>query len=214
MKEILIAAGVLIGILALALTIGYFKGSGVSEKEKEHQAQVQILERNVKSATDELKKAVDIGASYCIGKEPGETKDVAAKLLAPFKGNAKIYNVFFNKDFKDKKQTEKHEQVALVDDQEHRTLDELNKLMPEEKESKDMKDVSVKYALAREGDKRIPVIIAKKVIRAAKEELVNMGGQITVIVRAEEDNFFHAALQKTFEDPKTETKPAGTEAKK
>ncbi len=221
MKEILIAAGALAAILVIALVIGYFKKSTVSELEGKNRAQVEILERNVKLATDELKKAVGLGTLYCVGKETGELKDTSAKLLAPFKSNPKIYNIFYGRDFKDKKQAEKHEQIALNDDQEHRTLDELNKAIPEDlnkaiQEDKDLKDATVKYAMAHEGDKKIAVIIAKKIVRSAKEDNVNSGGQITVIVRAEEDDFFKKAMSKTFDAPvkAPETKPAATDAKK
>ena len=106
--------------------------------------------------------------------------------------------------------------VTQDDDQEHRTLEELNKAMPEDKENKDLKDVTIKYAMGHEGDKKIALVIAKKIIRSPKEDIVNSGGQITVIVRAEEDKFFKSAMSKTFDTPAKapDTKPAATEAKK
>jgi len=207
MKEILIAGGVLAAILAIALVIGYFKKSGVTELEKAAQKQTEILERNIASGTAELKKAVDLGSQFCIGKDTIDPKD-PSKLFAPFKGNAKIYNVIYNRDFKDKKQVDKHEQFTLVDDLEHRTLKELNKNIPDDK---DLKDVSVRYALADEKGKQVAVVVAKKMIRT-KDDNVNSGGQIMVIVLAEEDDFFKKALSKTFDAPKpVEVKTPATE---
>lgn len=208
MKEILIAAGGLLAILAIALTVGYLRSGERKKNEDVVEVQVRILESNVKLAKDELKKAVDLGTLFSVGKETIDPKD-PSKLFAPFKGNSKIYNVIYNRDYKDKKQTEKHDMFALVDDPDHRALKELNKTgIPDEK------DLIVKYGLASDKDKLIPVVLATKIIHPAKEDLVNTGGKIMVVVLAEEDDFFRKAIQKVIEGPKqpapTETKPTET----
>jgi hypothetical protein len=94
--------------------------------------------------------------------------------------------VIYDRAYKEKKSTsDKHDTKKMVDDPDHMAVLTISK-------GKDFPpDLNINYGFAL--GKTQPVVIAKKVVMPATDDHVNTGGQIIVIVLADEDDIFKRA---------------------
>jgi len=178
--ELIIAGGVL-GLLAIAC--GAFYVMRTNEKKQvlgELEKRVEILNKNWKKGEEAFARADTAGRLYVMGKEEFSPD----KQLAPFKGDADIWNVIYEKRYKDKKAADKTE-VKAVDDT-------RMKLYPMNSPAKAEGDFSMTYGFA-DAEKKMPVVIASKNIKGPEGDTANLGGKITVVVKAEEDHNFENA---------------------
>ena len=206
-KELMICFGIL-GFMALTAVVLYIVLSG---RNKEIIIRVteqkDIFKRNMKLGFDSYQRAETVGLLYVLGKEPTATDD---KLFGPFKSDDKIYNVVYDRVYKDRRNQPKTEQKAMHTDR--LRVDSIEK-SEEDKDS----GVRVKYGLAE--NKTIPIVIASKMIKGPKDDNANMGGSITVIAKAEADEVFEKAKKpkatpEKAEKPEKVEKPAEKPADK
>jgi hypothetical protein len=142
---------------------------------------VAVEKRNFALAFDQFSKADAAGRLYVMGKEEADE----SKLLASFRGDEKIYNVIYERSLKEKRGANTTEQKALFPD---RLL--FHTMSTPFKEDQEVK---MNYGLA--DGKATPIVIAKKFVKAAEGDQANLGGTITVVVRAEKDRNFTKAQE-------------------
>jgi hypothetical protein len=155
-----------------------------SEKKKVENAkneEQEKYENNIKLGFDYFAKAETAGLLYCMGtdKDINEKEKMRDKLFAAFKGDDKVYNVLFERRYKDKKAKEKSDQEFL--------FPERNRI--ERTEKGEMKnEVRVVYGFA--DGKTIPLVVGSKNIKPTEGDQANLGGSITIMVKAQEDHIF------------------------
>jgi len=179
-KELMICFGV-IAVLAVAAVVLFFV-------QRSHNVIIirkievlkEIFERNMKLGFDTYQRAENAGLLFVTGKDDKATDD---KLFGAFKSDSKIYNVIFDRIYKDKKNQTKTEQRSMFKD----------RLRIESIESKGREEngVSANYGFAE--DKTIPIVVAKKFIKPVQGDSANLGGAIMVIAKAESDDVFENA---------------------
>ena len=192
------------GILGfMGLVAGILFVTKSSEKKKVEAlktAEEEKYENNIKLGFEYYQKAETQGLLYCMGKENeallGDKAKMREKLFAPFVGDDKVYNVLYERRFKDKKAKEKPEQEFL--------FPERNRI--DRTEKGEMKnEIRVVYGFA--DNKTIPLVVASKNIKPQEGDQANLNGQITIMVKAEEDHIF-----KTTRDHKPQPAPGAPAA--
>jgi hypothetical protein len=175
-KELLICFAVLgfMGVGAVVLGVirsGQAKKVSVIKDERE-----RIFNDNMKLGFDTYQKAETAGLLWVMGKDDKATDD---KLFGLFKNDDKIYNIVYDRNYKDKKNASKMEQKAMVSDR--LRIDKVER-------GKEDNGIRVSYGLA---DNRTRcIVIASKPIKAQEGDSANLGGMITIIANAEQDDFF------------------------
>ena len=190
--ELLYAAGIIAVLGIIALVLGVMKNGKQKEVETLIHERQQALDDNMKLGKDAYRIAETAGMLYVMGKEegiPAEKKDALPakldeKLFGSLRSDSKIYNVIYERNFKDKKNKEQTDQRALNPNR--LTLNSI----PEYGEVDH--DVKVMYGFAE--NKTVNVVIASKSIPPEANDAANLGGIITVIVRANPDERFERAL--------------------
>jgi len=189
--ELIIAAGV-IGVLAVACIIFYVMRT--NERKQVHgeiEKRDEIEKRNWKKALGAIDKAYAAGQQFVVGKE----EFAPEKHKAPFSSDADFVNVIYEKNYKDKKAANKTDQKSM--DETRLTLYPINKV-------KDEGEIRMSYGFA-DSAKNIPVIIASKPVKGTEGDQANLGGKITVVVKAENDFNFDNA--KNYKPPEKKDKP-------
>ncbi len=181
-------SGVLLAILVLALVIGKIRGGTAAEVERSKAAQVEIFNRNVDLARAEIQKATSVWTLAKIeelfqehqGCTPKRIKAkvtaaVKEKLFAPYIGNTKIYNVWYVRDYKDRKSKgeTKPDQYQLFEDMEHLSINKLTN--PDY--TKDEPDLNICYGLT--AGKSIPVVMARKLLHPLRDDAINAGAKFS-----------------------------------
>ena len=178
--ELLIAAAVLGGLGVLAVVMYFVKQNQVRDVESKLEQRVEVLNRNWKMAQEKFQTAYNTGLTFVMGKEE-VSEDI---LKAPFLGDDKIYNVIFIRNYKDNKNKDKTQVVTI--DQGRMRIEKMGN------PSKEDGDLKMNYALA-EG-RTLPIVVAERFIKPEKDDKANMGGTITIIVKAEKDHNFEKAM--------------------
>jgi len=198
--ELIIAAGIIAVLGIVSAVIFVNKNKKINEVEssiKEHQ---DIFDTNMKTGYDGYMKAENSGLLYVLGKEKDDIMNDEAKLtsrlFAPFQGDDKVYNVLFERRYKDKKAKEKTDQKFM--------FPERNRIERIE-HGKTVNEVRVTYGFAE--NKSVNLVWAEKLVNAEKGDQANMGGKITILMKATEDKVFKAAREKKPLDPATAPKP-------
>lgn len=187
----------------LGLVAGILFVTKSSEKKKVESIKNENLERyesNIKLGFDYFQKAETQGMLYCMGKENeallGDKAKLREKLFAPFVHDEKIYNVLYERRYKDKKAKEKPDQEFLYPERNRIDRTEKGELKNE---------IRVVYGFAE--NKTIPLVVASKTIKPQEGDQANLNGSITVMVKAQEDNIF-----KTTREHKPQNPPGGAAA--
>jgi hypothetical protein len=179
-KELMICFGV-IGVLAVAAVVIFFIQNARNSKIKDQiRIQNELFEKNMRLGFDSYKRAENAGLLFVM-KGEATTDD---KLFGPFKSDEKIYNILYDRMYKDKKNKDQREQKAMFKDR-------LKIETMERAKGAEENGVSVGYGFAEE--RATPLVIAKKFIKPAPGDNANLGGTITVIAKAEWDHIFESA---------------------
>lgn len=195
-KELIVAGAVVVLLAVAAIAVYVVKSSERAKINKDKEEQKNIFESNVKLGKDAMDKAIKAGTLYMVGK--AEAGFDEKSLFAPFKDDPKVFNVAYDRTTKDRRQNDISTSKKMFEDSDHYNVVKLNntKEFPP--------DLVVSYGWAQ--GKTIPVVVATKVIKPNQGDVVNLGGVITVVVKAEEDDFFKKA--RVVELPKVEEKKA------
>lgn len=172
-KELLIAAG---GIAVLAGVVMFlaFRNSSKQKAVTQAIAAKEEAERaNYAAAEEAFRRAEEKGHDLLFGKEEFNE----AKHFGSFKSDPKIYNVIYERRFKDKKGNEKPTQHAMYPDK-------LSLMKTEYSMERD--GLRMNYALA--DGKATNVIIAAKNMKPPEGDTLTVSAQLTVIVRAAVDD--------------------------
>jgi hypothetical protein len=190
-KELMVSFGV-IGLMAVAALVVYIVVSRSNrEKTRWQEEQAKILESNMKLGFDSYQRAENAGLLFVMGKDEKAADD---KLFGPFRGDDKIYNVLYDRIYKDRRNKPMTEQKAMFADR--RTgVGSIEKF-------KEENGVRVNYGFAE--NKTIPIVIARKMIKQTPGDNANLGGEITVIVKAATDHIFENAKKPKTGPEKTE----------
>ncbi|MCY3021826.1 MAG: hypothetical protein NTW87_22685 [Planctomycetota bacterium] len=191
--ELVIAFGViaLLGVVALVLNV-------VRTKEQRQVAgEIEVRERtyreNLELGANMYVKAEAAGMLFVMGKEEKASDD---KLFGPFRNEEKIYNVIYDRNYKDRGKQTKNEQRAMFPDR-----------LRVEKMERGKEENSLRLNYAYADSKTVPLVIANKSIKAAEGDAANLGGSITVIVKAREDRYFEGGRKAKVPPPGSETPP-------
>ena len=195
-KELIIAGVAVVLLAGTAITVYVVKNSERAKVNKDKDEQKNIFESNVKLGKDAMDKAIKVGTLYMVGKVEAGFDEKS--LFAPFKDDPKIFNVAYDRTTKDRRQQDVSTSKKMYEDSDHYNVVKLNN-------TKEFSpDLVVSYGWAQ--GKTIPVVVATKVVKPNQGDLVNLGGVITVVVKADEDDFFKKA--RNVDLPKVEEKKA------
>lgn len=187
--ELMIAAGIIVVLGVTAAGLYVMRKNEHADVIRKLEEAVRVEKENFALAFDMFSKADAAGRLFVMGKEEADE----GKLLASFRGDEKIYNVIYERSLKEKRGANKTEQKALHSD---RLL--FHTMSNPFKEDQDVK---MNYGLA--DGKATPIVIAKKFIKSAEGDQANLGGTITVVVRAKTDrSFANAQTAKPVEEKK------------
>lgn len=188
-KELMIAAGVL-AVLAGGVI---FKSMQNSSKQKAVtqaiEAKAEAERMNYDAAEKVWRLAEEKGHDLLFGKEEFNE----AKHFGAFRSDPNVYNVVYERRFKDKKGNEKPQQNALY-------ADKLSLVKTDYGTERD--GLRINYALA--DGKATNVIIAVKNMKIPEGDTLTVSAQLTVIVKApaEDDKFNKARNAQAPEPPK------------
>jgi hypothetical protein len=202
-KEMMIAGGGILLIIAICLVIYVVKNGEQRDAKAKIKQQNDLYEANIELGRSELARAEKVGTLFIVGEETVPEKD-RTKLFGPFEGNKQIFNVIYDRGYMDKKSRNaeaKHDVRMLNDDPERYKFAMLSKGVDEGK-------LNISYILVNNG--KTPAIKAKKVIPGKPNDPANAGGQIEVWVLAQQDDYFERAMKKTSEGLVTDATPAAT----
>jgi len=181
-KELIIAAGVL-GILVIAVVFFYFLRNDQAKQVEHIKEERQQAEKdNWKLAKEKIEAADQVAHLWCQGTE--DTPE--DKLKAPFVSDDTVYNVIYTRKKKDKRGKEDEKSVA-VHDERMGSIGSLSTV------NDDVPNVHMEYAFV-EG-RTVAVIRAVMSIPSKDGDPLNMGGSITVLSKAKEDDHFKRARE-------------------
>lgn len=195
--ELLIAFAVLAVMGVLAGVLYVTRNKQIRDVEQKKAAREETYENNMKLGMDMYMKAEECGVKFVIGKEDesitGDEQKLRAKLFGRFQKDDKIYNVIYDRRYKDKKTKEKNDIKQLFADRTH--------LETIQARSKQDHDIRLNYVMAE--NRTFNCVMASKIIPPAPGDTVNQGGTITIIVKAQDDPTFQSARK----PPEVDGKP-------
>ncbi|GMV81963.1 MAG: hypothetical protein AMXMBFR7_31470 [Planctomycetota bacterium] len=165
---------ILLAVLGLLLVVCGVLYSMKSSEQENYQREVRA-EKAAKEKNDELayaafQKALSAGAGFVKGESEKATND---ELFASFRSDPTIYNVIFNRQYKDKRNKDQYDQRSMYPE----------RLRVEQYSGGSVKDgVSITRGMAE--NKTLPIMIAKKMLNGPEGDKANLGGEILVMVRA------------------------------
>lgn len=175
------------GLLILGLICGiYYVSKASAHRQKELFAKTldKYFDDAFESANNKFIAAESVGAKFCLGedadRDPGDEaakKRLEDRLFGPFRNDDTVYNVIYSRSYK-KNQKTYPDQRFLYDG---RTKWGLTP------KQKTVKDVSLQMASVEDGSKKLTLFTAKKnYMPTNKEDKVNLGGEITVVVKVDD----------------------------
>jgi len=187
--ELMIAIGV-IAVLGLSSVAIYVSKSGQKREADSIKAKRdEVLESNMKKAEEVYNRASNTGKKFVMGKEAADFDTV--KLFEPFKSDSNVYNVIYDRNYKDRRGKDKTDQKAMYPEK-----------LRLEKMDFSQERIGVRYNYGFAENKTIPIVIGSMLIPGEKDDAANMGGSITIITVAEEKGDFY------FESARVARKPA------
>lgn len=190
--ELLYAAGIILVLGVTALIIGITKNGERAKNEEIKNAAEKVFHENMDLGKKAFQIANTGGLLFVMGKEEGipDKKEALPqkldeKLFGLLRSDPKVYNAIYERNYKDKRNKEQTDQRALYPDK----LSMFT--MPDVGETDH--DVKLMYGFAE--NKAVPVVIASKNINPEPNDAANLGGQITIIVKAANEARFERALK-------------------
>ena len=202
----LIIIGAILGVAILGtLVFAMYQNSRVKARDQGLEAEKKIYEDNIKLGKDAYQIAEESGKLFILGKESGVPEhnndplpaNLKEKLFGQLGKDSQVYNVIYNRDYKDKHNKPLTDQRVLYMDKLR-----IDKMAVGEVDN----EVDIRYGFAE--NKTIPVVLATKNIKGDETDAANAGGQITVIVRAKNDAKFENVLHPKAPPPEKADKPA------
>jgi len=183
-KPLLLCFAIL-GVMAVTAGVLYVIRSRQTRDIKRIQTEEQeIFERNMALGFDKYRTARNAGLLFVMGKDKAEGQALEDKLFGPFRNDDKVYNVIYDRNFKDRRNLQQTEQKAMFRDR--LRVDSIE-------HGKEDSGVRVIYGFAE--NKTVTIVISREPIKAETGDNANLGGMITVIAKAESDKFFDKAKQ-------------------
>jgi hypothetical protein len=178
-KEILIAIGVIVALGVLALIMYMIQSSKMSEVGKIVEERERIFQQNMSRADDMYVKAEAAGRLWVMGKD-----NSTDRLFAQFQGDPNVYNIIYDRSTKDKRGNSKPEQKAMFPER-------LSIIKFDNKGKEGTTGAQLQYGLA--DSRSTPIVIGSKAVAAEAGDQVNLGGRITVIAKADWDDWLKNA---------------------
>jgi hypothetical protein len=180
-KELLYCFGGLAAVGVILFVLYNQRKQEQQQAEEHREAQEKIFKLNLQRGFATCKLAETAGFNFLSTGE--KTED--AQLFGPFKNDDRIYNVVYERNYKGERQPFLSEQKAMYPGR-------LWLLQMHELSGQDA-GVTCCYGFAE--NKAVPVVVAKKVVRSKEGDEVNLGGMVTVMVKADNDERFERARQ-------------------
>lgn len=197
-KELLIAFGVIALLAAVVIFKSMSTNSQIKAVNDAKEAKEQAQIKNYEAAEKAVRAAEDKGALLLVGKEEFDE----GKHFGSFKADPGIYNVIYERTYKDKKGEEKHFHKALYPDK---------LTFMKTGYGKEENGVRINYALAE--NKTVNVVMGVKNLKLPENDNLNVNAMVTVIVKAPmEDSRFDAA--RAAKDPSKKVDEAPKDAEK
>lgn len=181
-RELVICFGVIgfLGVVALLLSV---QRSGEKRRADEVLAdQERAFKANMELGFARLQRAETTGLLFVKGKDGSATPD---KLFGSFRNDDKVYNVIYDRHYKEERVPLKTEQKALYPE----------RLRIEKMDGVSKEDAGVRCCYGFAENRSVPLVVATKSIKADEGDTANLGGMITVMVRAENERRFDNARQ-------------------
>jgi hypothetical protein len=169
--ELIIAIGVLTILLVVCGVLYSMRSSERRKAEDEKRQRDELERKNVDLAYQTLLRAESAGAAYVTGKMP-EMKDEG--LFAPFRSDDRIYNVRYSRRYRDRRGGTRPEQKDLFP--ERLQFQKSTRVIA----TKDNGAVTIMGGMVDNA----PILMASKSYSSDKDDKVNLGGEIMVIVKA------------------------------
>jgi hypothetical protein len=171
--ELAICLGVIVVLIVAVIFFWMKRDSEFKQYKQEVRLKKKARETNVSRAYKAWQQAYQTGKSFVMGRAPDAKPD---ELLGPLRSNPDIYNVIFDRSYKDKRNKQAEQQVAL----------DTSRLRVMRYGAATVRDGIAMYYGMAEGE-TLPIMLAEKFIEAEKGDKKNLGGKITVIVKAERE---------------------------
>lgn len=197
-KELLIAFAIIAVLAAVVIVKSMSNNAKIKGIKDAENAKLEAQTKNYESASKLARAAEDRAALMLIGKEEFDEN----KHFGSFKADPSVFNVIYERTYKDKKGEEKHFHKALYPDR----LSFVKTGFGTEENG-----VRINYALA--DNKATNVVMAVKNIKLPEGDNLNVSAMITVISKAPmEDPRFD--LARNAKDPSKEKDAPKTDAPK
>jgi hypothetical protein len=176
--ELVIAAVVLTIMGVTALSLYYYKSGAQRNADREKEQRLKIETENFKTAIDIFPTVENQIKAWFTGKIE-LTNDELVKL---FGSNDKIYNVILVRNSKSKQGQDESKSLSMNKDRTN----------PAQLSNKSKEDNGVSYVYAMGENRSVCLVMGKKTVSGDETNKAFLGGSITILVKAQEDEAFKA----------------------
>lgn len=169
--ELAIGLGVLTLLIVVCVVLYVQRNQEKRDFDAETKATNRAKEENIDNAMAAFRQAEAVGMAFVTSKNEKATED---ELFAPFRSSSNVYNVVYNRQYKDKKRAVQTDQHALH--KERLTSVGIGGTLA-------MKE-GVAINLGKAEGNSIDIVIARKSYSPDKDDKSNNGGEILVIINA------------------------------
>ncbi|MCZ7649307.1 MAG: hypothetical protein M5U26_29295 [Planctomycetota bacterium] len=173
--ELAICLGILVVLLVTCGVMWSYRNNERSEFERETRAKKAAQEANEDKAYQAFNRALSVGASFIKGENANMTDD---ELFASFRSDPDVYNVIFNRMYKDKRNKDQTDQ---------RTMDK-SRLRIKQFGGGSIKD-GISISRGKAENDTMDIMIATKRVNAEEGNKANLGGDILIMVKAVKADF-------------------------
>lgn len=140
-----------------------------------------ILRRNFAFAQRIMDKAEAVGGAFVAGQAEALDEKIA---FALFKNDKGVYNIVFNRAMRERRGV-KRDRISMVEGPEHLTIAKIDT-------GRKLDDNLIGYCFVNGTE---PAVYVRKIVKSKENDQAHALGQIVVLVRAETDDIFRAALK-------------------
>ncbi|MCX7804120.1 MAG: hypothetical protein N3A38_02915 [Planctomycetota bacterium] len=180
-KELVICVAI-IAVLVVICAVVYVVQSGARDKQERYQrAETKYYEEGFDRVAARFAAAEEAGRKFCMGEEPNADpsnpemrKVLEEKLFGPFRGDADVYNVLYDRMYK--RGTRSYPDQRWM----HEGLTKYDAIKTQIRNG-----VQLQFGYVDSKSKTQPVFAARKSYSPAnKDDKVNLGGQIVLVMKA------------------------------
>ena len=180
--ELMIAAGVIVFLGLIALVLHSQRKGEKEQADRDIAAAEKSFNANMQAGFSALGRAENAGFAFVTGKDTKLSDD---QLFGPFRTDDRVYNVIYDRNFKDERIPFRSDQKAMSE----------ARLRVERMDTIGREENGAKCCYGFADNRSQPIVIAAKSFKAADGDAVNLGGTITVVVKVETDRKFERAKQ-------------------